>query len=227
MSRYWLCGSFLWPGLSFSQDHHPTSYGTANDDWRVIILMEKQQNDTRGGWWAWNRLPRAVGKALSCQSSRNTFTVLSDIWSDFSVVLSGARRILVGTFQLRMFCDSVFVLSLFWVITYFFGSSVYEDPQYKHTFHSLHFNVPLMSKSQIYLVWAIYYSRNSTEISESNIQLYVCILYVSIKGWETVDISDWAKDVYLLQFLMLKNFLSMTRWDEINWNRSQQEYLIE
>jgi len=23
------------------------------------------------GWWAWNRLPRAVGTALSCWSSRS------------------------------------------------------------------------------------------------------------------------------------------------------------
>ena len=35
------------------------------------------------GEWAWNRLPRAVGTALSCRSSRRIWTVLSEVGFDF------------------------------------------------------------------------------------------------------------------------------------------------
>jgi len=36
------------------------------------------------GWWAWNRLPRAVGMAPRCWSSKSIWTVFSDVgfwWS--------------------------------------------------------------------------------------------------------------------------------------------------
>jgi len=36
-----------------------------------------------GGWWTWNRVPRAVGTALSCWSSRSVWTTLSDIGLNF------------------------------------------------------------------------------------------------------------------------------------------------
>jgi len=35
------------------------------------------------GWWAWNSLPRAVGTAPSCWSSRSVGTALSDIGFGF------------------------------------------------------------------------------------------------------------------------------------------------
>ena len=38
------------------------------------------------GWWAWNGLPRAV----SCESSRSVWTLLSNIGPGFGVVLCGA-----------------------------------------------------------------------------------------------------------------------------------------
>jgi len=43
------------------------------------------------GQWAWNRPPMAVNMALSCQSSRNLLTILSDVGFGFWVVLCGAR----------------------------------------------------------------------------------------------------------------------------------------
>ena len=43
------------------------------------------------GWWAWNGLPRAMGTALSCWSSRSVWTALSDIGFGFGMVLYGAR----------------------------------------------------------------------------------------------------------------------------------------
>ena len=39
----------------------------------------------------WNRLPRAVGMAPSCPSSRNIWKMLSDVGFGFWVVLCGAR----------------------------------------------------------------------------------------------------------------------------------------
>ena len=35
------------------------------------------------GQWAWNGLPRAVGTAPSCQSSRSVWTLLSDLRLNF------------------------------------------------------------------------------------------------------------------------------------------------
>jgi len=42
-------------------------------------------------WWAWNRLPRALGTIPSYQSSRSIWTVLSDIRLESGVILCGAR----------------------------------------------------------------------------------------------------------------------------------------
>jgi len=39
------------------------------------------------GWWARNRMPRAVCTAPRCWSSRGVWTLLSVIWSDFGVAL--------------------------------------------------------------------------------------------------------------------------------------------
>ena len=43
------------------------------------------------GWWAWNRLPRAVVTVLSCQSSGSVRTVLSHIGFGSRAVLFEAR----------------------------------------------------------------------------------------------------------------------------------------
>jgi len=43
------------------------------------------------GRWARNRLPRALGTAPSCQSSRSIGKMLSDMEFDFWVVVCGAR----------------------------------------------------------------------------------------------------------------------------------------
>ena len=40
----------------------------------------------------WDRLPRAVVTALSLQSTRSVWTMLSDTWSKFWVVLCGAKN---------------------------------------------------------------------------------------------------------------------------------------
>jgi len=41
------------------------------------------------GWWAWSRLPRAVGTALSCWSSRSVWTVFLNIGFGWSCVEPG------------------------------------------------------------------------------------------------------------------------------------------
>ena len=56
---------------------------------RIRLIVRKRLYST--GWWAWNWLPRAVIVALNCQSSRSIWTTLSDILSDFWVVLYGSR----------------------------------------------------------------------------------------------------------------------------------------
>ena len=56
---------------------------------RRARLSIRERFFTRG-WWAWNRLPRAVSVALSCWSSRSIRTMLSDVWFDFWVVQCGA-----------------------------------------------------------------------------------------------------------------------------------------
>ena len=43
------------------------------------------------GQWAWNRLPRAVGMALSCWCSKSVWIMLSDSGFGFWVVLCGGR----------------------------------------------------------------------------------------------------------------------------------------
>jgi len=69
------------------------------------------------GWWAWNRLPRAAGTALNCPRSRSIWTAVSDILSDFWVILCGSR---VGCDDLHgslpaqdilWLCDSVFFVA--------------------------------------------------------------------------------------------------------------------
>ena len=80
--------------------------------WERLGLRVRKSFCTRGRW-AWNRLPRAAGKALICQSSRSKerldTALRHRVW-----ILGGAVQsqeldstILVGPFQLGIFCDSV------------------------------------------------------------------------------------------------------------------------
>ena len=55
-----------------------------------VMLGVRKRFWTRG-WQAHNRLPRAVGTALSCWSSRSIWTALSDIGFECWMVLYGAR----------------------------------------------------------------------------------------------------------------------------------------
>lgn len=58
----------------------------------------------------WNKLPRAMGTAPSCQSSKSVWTPLSDIEFEVWVVLCRARswaQILVDPFKLGIFYGSV------------------------------------------------------------------------------------------------------------------------
>jgi len=48
----------------------------------TVRLGVRKRLFTRG-WWAWNRLTRAVGMASRCQRSRRVWIKLSDTWSDF------------------------------------------------------------------------------------------------------------------------------------------------
>ena len=66
------------------------------------------------GGQAWNRLPRTVVMAPSCQSSRSVWTTLSDVGFGFWVVLCGAggwtwksHAILFTKVQFKLFCDSM------------------------------------------------------------------------------------------------------------------------
>ena len=57
--------------------------------------------------WAWNRLPREAGMALSCQISRGVWTVPSDIGFGFWVVLEMGSAVPMDPFQFVIVCDSV------------------------------------------------------------------------------------------------------------------------
>ena len=73
-----------------------------------VMLGVRKRFWTRG-WQAHNRLPRAVGTALSWWSSMSVWRMLSDIWSDFWVVpeIDLDSMILMGPFQLQIFYDSM------------------------------------------------------------------------------------------------------------------------
>lgn len=66
----------------------------------------------------WDRLPRE-GKGSwhqACQSLRSIWTMLSNTWFDFGVVLCGAESdsmILADLFQLGIFCDTI----ILWLYT--------------------------------------------------------------------------------------------------------------
>jgi len=64
--------------------------GTARSCMRGGSAWESGKGSSPEGVQAWNRLPRAVGMALSWQSSRSIWTALSDIGFEFWVVLCGA-----------------------------------------------------------------------------------------------------------------------------------------
>ena len=67
------------------------------------------------GWWARNRLTRAVGTALSCRSSRCIWMAFSDIGSDFGDGPFWSQgldsMILMGPFQLGIFYDLNYLLN--------------------------------------------------------------------------------------------------------------------
>jgi len=64
---------------------------------------------TRG--WAWNGLPRAVGMAPSCWSSRSVWTTLSDTGFDFALsCVELDFMTLQGPFQLGIFYDTMVCL---------------------------------------------------------------------------------------------------------------------
>ena len=57
---------------------------------KSLSLNSVEQRRLRGGlmaayrgWWAWNRLSRAVVMSPNCRSSRSIWTTLSDIGFDF------------------------------------------------------------------------------------------------------------------------------------------------
>ena len=80
--------------------------------WKASLRGEGQVG-VRGrlcpiGWWAWNRVPRAVGTASSCWSSGSVGTLLSAIGFGWCCV--DASVILMGPFQLGIFYHSVMLL---------------------------------------------------------------------------------------------------------------------
>ena len=85
-----------------------TATGLEGMAWNCVGGGVRERFFTRGQW-ARNRLPRAVGTALSWWSSMSVWRMLSDIWSDFWVVpeIDLDSMILMGPFQLQIFYDSM------------------------------------------------------------------------------------------------------------------------
>lgn len=115
-SELFCCYGFIY---SDHRPHSPVIFWLFSPCWdfssmesvglHTLILLSVDSNRARGvrerfcirGQWAWNWLPRTVGTALSCWSRWSTWTMLSGVGFEFSVVLCGSWSWTQWSLQVR------------------------------------------------------------------------------------------------------------------------------